>query len=39
MIYVLTTTKNKKMNERDLILANEFYRTLYLHNNFVYDKI
>jgi len=27
------------MNERDLILANEFYTTLYLHNNFVYDEI
>jgi len=35
----LQQKKNKKINKRDLILANEFYRTLYLHNNFVYDEI
>lgn len=31
--------KREKMDKRDFILANEFHRTLYLHNNFIYDEI
>lgn len=36
---LIARIKCEKVNKWDFILAHEFHRMLYLHNNFVDDKI